>query len=218
MLIKIVHKRRKAPRRPADLRRLLRYLFTPKLSRDPLPSPPRLLGPPVLHRLVTSALPWGPGVEQAAADLTEQMVDYCRDARAGLDMPGTWYVHMIVSFSPKAAPALRNPPDGRPVPPSNRSQSANALRVVFDVLDCLGWHPLQPGVFVCHGDRRHIHVHAVIVRPVEGGGLWDIMRMSRKRLWEIAQIGTDAFGLPGAGRTAAQHQGRWLDFEHPDKV
>lgn len=218
MLIKIIHKRRKSPRRPADLRRLLRYLFTPKLSREPLPSPPRLLGPPFLHRLVTSELPWGPGVEKAAADLTEQMVDYCRDTRSGLDMPEAWYVHMIFSFSPKASPALREPPDGHVVPPRNRSQSANALRVVFDVLKFLGWHPVQPGVFVCHGDRRHIHVHAVIAVPAQGKDLWDIMRMSRKWLWEIAQIGTDAFGLPGVGRTAEQHQHRWLTFEHREEV
>ena len=138
------------------------------------------------------------------------MVDYCRDARAGLYMPESWYVHMIFSFSPKASPALRNPLDGRLVPSRNRSQSANAFRVVFDVLDFLGWDHLQPGVFVCHGDRRHIHVHAVIVRPVEGGGLWNIMRMSRKQLWEIAQIGTDAFDLPGVGRTAGQHHDRWV--------
>lgn len=218
MLIKIIQRRRKDPRRPADLRRLLRYLFTPKLSRDPLPSPPRLLGPPFLHRLVTSALPWGPGVEKAAADLTEQMVNYSRNARIGLGRPETWFLHMIFSFSPKASPALRDPPDGHVVPARNRSQSANALRVVFDALDFLGWHPMQPGVFVCHGDRRHIHVHAVIVLPFEGGGLWDIMRMSRTQLWEIAQISTAAFDLPGVGRTAAQHHDRWIVLEDENEA
>jgi hypothetical protein len=158
-------------------------------------------------------MPWGPGIDETADDLTNQMVRYCQSARVGKHMPDPWYVHIMLSFSPKATPALMAPPDKHAVPAKARSMTGNAIRLAFDALDFLGWGGTQPGVFVVHGDRRHIHVHAVIVLPVKDGDVWDVLRFSRRQVNEIAQICSDAFELPG-GRTstAREHLRRWMSL------
>lgn len=212
MLIKISNRRRLQPRGPADLRRLLRYLFKPKMTWDSPDEhrPARHLGPPLLHRLITSDMPWGASADKAADDLTEQMVRYCQAARAGKPEIDPWYVHIIVSFSPKTTPDLAAPPDPHKVPRKANSIARNALRLTFDALDFLGWGQTQPGVFVVHGDRQHVHVHAVIVLPVKGGDFWDVMRFSRREINQIARICSDAFELTTTrGDTARKHQKRW---------
>jgi len=214
MLIKVINNRRATPRRPTDLRRLMGYLLTPQMSKEPLPSPPRLLGPPFLNGLITSHLPWGLGVDAAVADMAEQMVDYCRARSAGKDMPDAWYAHVIFSFAPKASGDLRVPPDPHASPPKARSQAQNALRLTFDALDFLGWSAAQPGLFVVHGDRQHIHVHGALATPVRStskDNVWGVMRMSRRQLWEISTMCREAFGLPEPDRVHAdEHHKRWI--------
>lgn len=194
MLIKIINYRRKTPRRPGDLRRLIRYLFLPKLSTNS--SADRLLGPPELHNLLVSARPSGTEIGEAADDLTEQFVRYCRLATAGQDKPNVWYVHFIFSFAAATTPKLAFPPDTHVFPERCQSIAKNAIRIAKDALDPLGWGATQPSLFVAHGDRAHVHVHAVIAIPVFGGKNWDVMRFSRKHLNECAQVCAEVFGLP----------------------
>ncbi|MGJ7554650.1 relaxase/mobilization nuclease domain-containing protein [Variovorax sp. RB3P1] len=201
MLIKISNYRRKKPRRPSDLRRLIRYLFEPKPSvniRDH-----RLLGPPELHHLLLTARPWGSEIGESADDLTHQFIQYCREASSPGPVPEVWYVHLIFSFSPASTPTLRSPTDCHRSPASGVSHSANAIRVATDALDFLGWSGTQPSLFVVHGDRKHVHVHAVIAIPVYGGTTWDVLRFSRRQLHEIAKLAAEAFDLPTRTRNAS---------------
>jgi hypothetical protein len=155
-------------------------------------------------------MPWGDGVRQAANDLADQMFRHCREACAGKPMPHRSYVHIVISFAPAAKRVLAAPIDPHHVPPKAWSMAGNALRVAFDALDYLGWEGEQPAVFVVHGDRRHVHVHAVIALPIKQGRTWDILRFSRKQIDEWAKITSDAFNLPlSSGKTARKHQQRW---------
>jgi hypothetical protein len=208
VLIKIVNFKRKERRRPADLRRLFRYLLSPKLSRNPQKTPARLLGPPDLHHLVLTSLPWGAGINESADDLANQFHRYCRDACAYREFPEVWYVHIIFSFAPQSAQDLRTPPDRHGTPVKRASVAQNALRLSYDALDFLGWPDRQPSFFVVHGDRRHIHVHGVLALPFPSGEVWDALTTSRGQLNEIANICADAFGLKITKRAARAHQRR----------
>lgn len=207
MLIKIINFRRKEPRLPRDLRRLIRYLLSPKLSAGA--NGARLLGPPELHHLLLSVRPWGTEISAAAEDITEQFVRYCREATVGQTMPEVWYVHMIFSFAPVASSDLKTPPDPHWHLPRWASQSANAIRIARDALDFLGWIDMQPAIFVVHGDRRHIHVHAVIAIPVFGDKPWNALRLSRRLLNETAKICADAFHLPITARSVEPYYKKW---------
>lgn len=208
MLIKLIHRRAMEPKRPKDLRRLLNYLFTPKLSRTPLPTPPRLLGPPIVENLIQQHLPWGASVDLAAADLTQQMVTFTRNALQGQPFPHLWYAHIVMSFAPGASDLLTQPIDDRPG--KMRTQAGNAMRIGYDVLDAFGWTPtLRPGVHVVHGDRRHIHIHSVIVLPSPTGVIWDIYRVGRRQFIDYGEACRQGYGLPKTSRTAARHHVRW---------
>lgn len=206
MLIKVINFRRKNPRTANDLRRLIRYLLSPKMSRNQGKTPARLLGPPDLHHLLLNSLPWGPGINDAAADLTEQMIRYTRAARAGHDIPDVWYVHILVSFAPSSARDLRNPPDPHRSPSRGASQTRNALRLTYDALDALGWPMRQPAIFVVHGDRRHIHVHGVLALVFPSGEVANALTTSRRVLNEVAEMCADAFGLKLTRRARKAHE------------
>ncbi|WP_418319035.1 hypothetical protein [Piscinibacter sakaiensis] len=194
MFIKIINFRRASPRLPRDLSRLFRYLFRPK--PDAPDERDRMLGPPELHHLVLTSSPWGDEVPSAAQELAYQYLDYCKEATVDRLMPDPWYVHMIFSFASWASGDLRTPPDDNLSVPRFASSSGNAIRIAKDALDFLGWEDAQPSTFVVHADREHIHVHAVIAIPIYDGKDWDILRLSRGRLFEAAQICSDAFKLP----------------------
>ncbi len=193
MYLKVIDFTRSRPLRPADLRRRLRYLFTPDAS---LSGPDvRLLGPPQLHKLVLLAHPWGDGIHAAAEELTKQMVDYCRVACAGRAMPDTWFVHCVVSFDPDDSEILQWPRDASGKT-SWSSQALNSYRVATDVWSFFGWNRERPSVFVAHGDKAHIHVHLLALIPQIDGGDWGILR--RDRSWargKIAGISAAVFGL-----------------------
>lgn len=210
MLIKIVNFSRTTPRTPNDLRRLIRYLFSPKLSKSPGKTLARLLGPPDLHHLLLNAMPWGQSVNDAAADLTEQMIQYTRAACAGREIPEVWYLHILISFAPTSASDLRSPPDSHRTPSRGASQSQNALRLTYDALNALGWPMRQPSIFVVHGDRRHIHVHGVLALVFPSGEVADALKTSRRVLNEVAEICADAFGLKLSRRARQAHE-RYLE-------
>jgi len=211
MLIKVINFRRKTPRRPGDLRRLFRYLFTPKLVAD---TGSRLLGPPQLDHLVATDKPWGDHADEVIADLVAQFDFYVREsgvcqkicarpkvcgglkACIGRGRPRNWYVHLIVSFAATDTAALRNPPDPHHTPQKWQSVAANTIRIARDAFDFLGWDGVQPAIFVAHGDREHLHVHAVIATAVFPDGYWNAFNFPRQRLDEIAAICADAFSLP----------------------
>jgi len=211
LLIKVINFKRKSPRRPADLRRLFGYLFTPQMADEPDLN--RLLGPPELTHLVLAHRPWGDELAQAADNLANQIDWYTRESGVcqrecagqpgckgiksclGTKRPPNWYTHIIFSFAPMATPDLLQPPDTHETPLRNLSPSANAIRIAKDALDFMGWSETQPAVFVVHRDRAHIHVHVVTTVPVFGGGVWDVFRSSRQQLFEIAKLCTEAFGL-----------------------
>ena len=81
----------------------------------------------------------------------------------------------------------------------------------------MGWSGTQPGVFVVHGDREHIHVHAVISTPVFNGGVWDIFRFSRQQLFEIAQKCTEAFNLSTETPALQRYYKKWEKFSNEAK-
>lgn len=225
MLIKVINFERASPRRPADLRRLFRYLFSPQLTSDPNSN--RLLGPPLLDHLVLATEIWGDEIDVAADDLANQMDFYVREAGVcqrecalrpgckglkhcmGRERPPDWYTHIICSFAPFAAGDLRSPADPHSSPRKHASSAANAIRITRDALDFLGWSGAQPGIFVVHGDREHIHVHAVIATPVFGGGVWDVFSFSRQRLFEIAEHCTEAFQLSTQTPKLQGYYKRW---------
>lgn len=196
MLIKIINFSRKSPRKPRDLRRLIRYLLTPKLSQTSHRTPPRLLGPPVLRHLLLNSKPWGVGVDESADDITNQFVRYCRYACEGRAIPIVWYVHIILSFAPSATPTLRSPTDPHTSPPKKLSIAQSAVRIAEDALDALGWSKHQPAFLCVHGDRSHIHVHAVIATPFVVPIEWDILKLSRVHINELAKFCADTFKLP----------------------
>jgi hypothetical protein len=209
LLIKIVNFGRKEPRRPSDLRRLLRYLFLPKLSVNI--SADRLLGPPELHHLLLCVRPWNMEATDAAEDITDQFVRYCRESTSGRDMPDVWYVHFIFSFAPTTTPKLTFPSDTHLLPQRGASTSKNAIRIAKDALDAFGWSDTQPSIFVVHGDRAHVHVHAVIAIPVFGGTNWDVLKISRQQLHEYGQICAEAFSLP-TSMNVNSHFRKWEDL------
>lgn len=195
MLIKIVNFRRVEPRKPRDLRRLIRYLLNPKHSLTSYVTPPRLLGPPVLRHLLLNSDPWGAGVDESADDITAQFVRYCRFACQGRPLPDVWYVQIILSFAPAATPNLKHPIDPHTSPPKKLSIAQSAIRIVEDALDALGLSKHQP-VFLCaHGDRSHIHVHAIVATPFVVPIDWDILSLSRVHINEIAKACADTFQL-----------------------
>jgi hypothetical protein len=196
MLIKIINFSRKSPRKSRDLRRLIRYLLTPKLSQTSHRTPPRLLGPPVLRHLLLNSKPWGVGVDESADDITNQLLRYCRYACEGRSIPDVWYVHIILSFAPAATPTLRRPTDAHTSPPKKLSIAQSAIRIAEDALDALGWSKHQPAFLCVHGDRSHIHVHAVIATPFVVPIEWDILRLSRVDINELAKACADTFQLP----------------------
>ncbi|WP_422012755.1 relaxase/mobilization nuclease domain-containing protein [Roseateles sp.] len=211
MLLKIINFRRKQPRRRSDLRRLLRYLFTPHQSVAGAGA--RLLGAPQLHKLVLSAMPWSAaGIRDAASQLTQQMDRYCRAARPGQPLPDVWYVHIIVSFPPGATGVLRVPVDPHEHITRWRSPAQNAYRITRDVLEFFGWTQNRPSLFVAHGDRRHVHVHVVAVLPVFNDEDWAVLRLSRRQLDEVAKICAEAFSIPLASRAAHKHHQKWEDL------
>jgi hypothetical protein len=213
MIIKLMIRKSTTRKRPKDLRRLLRYLFTPQLSRTPLPSPPRLLGPPQVHSLIQRHLPWGLSMELAADDLANQMAMHSRHAFRSQIFPAVWYAHIVMSFAPAASELLSNPVDDRPYPPKTRTQAGNALRICYDALDSLGWDPhIRPSVHVVHGDRRHIHVHSVIALASFRGVVWEIHRVGRRVMIDYGEACRQGFQLPKVGKTAALHLRRWADF------
>lgn len=205
MLIKIINFRRKDPRKARDLRRLIRYLLTPKASRTKLKTPPRLLGPPIFSHLVLSSEPWEPNIAAVATDVADQFVLYCRRACAGRKIPDAWYVHIIFSFAAAATADLIDPPDNHVSPRRHKSSASNAVRIAKDALDFMGAPNSQPAIFVVHGDRRHVHVHAVVALPFVGPEDWDLLRISRVQLNEIAKICAGAFQLPLTKRAARAH-------------
>lgn len=211
MLLKIVNFSRKQPRRRCDLRRLLRYLFSPHQSMAG--AGVRLLGPPELHKLVLTAMPWGTEICDAASQLTQQMDRYCRAARSGQALPAVWYTHIIISFPPAATKALREPVDPHDHIPRWKSPAQNAYRLARDVLDFLGWTENRPTLFVAHGDKRHLHVHVVAVLPVFNDEDWAVLRLSRRQLDEVAKICASAFGIPLASRAAHQHHRKWEQLQ-----
>lgn len=94
--------------------------------------------------------------------------------------------------------------------PRWESAAQNAYRIARDVLAFTGWTPNRPTLMVAHADRRHVHVHVVAVIPVLNDEDWDILRMSRRQLNEVAKLCAGAFGVPVG---AAQH----LKWKHlPD--
>lgn len=225
MLIKIIRFKRKSPRRPTDLRRLFKYLFTPKTDADPASN--RLLGPPQVDHLVLNHMPWGNDVEAAADDLANQFDFYVREAGVcqkrcaglvgckglkacvGRPRPPAWYAHVVFAFAPIASPEIRNPADDHQSPPRNASSAANAIRIARDALDFLGWGGTQPAVFVAHGDRAHIHVHAVIATPVFGGDVWDVFRFSSRQLFDVAAACTSAFNLSTGTPMLEKYYEQW---------
>lgn len=215
LLIKIINSSRNSPRRVTDLRRLITYLFTPQLSDDPLGN--RLLGPAELDHLVTHHTTCNDELSVMVDDLAMQFDWYTREAGIcqrncsrptecrglkhclGNVRPASWYAHLIFAFSPTSTDHLRSPPDQHRTPPRSASKSANAIRIARDALDLLGWSGTQPALFVVHGDKRHIHVHAVVATTVFDGGTWDAFRFSRRQLFEIAAICAETFQLSSGG-------------------
>lgn len=193
MLLKVVNFKREVPRRPAELRRLLRYLFTPKASRPG--SGARLLAPPQLYRLAMSSAPWGASIERAADQLTAQFVNYRDVACIGRAFPDDWYAHLIVAYSPIARDALaalrQGDDEGR-----WGTLPRNACGVARVVLGRFGWTPARPSAFIVHGNTRHVHVHVVATIPTIGGADWDILQHSRRRLNAAAKECAERFGLP----------------------
>ncbi len=196
MLIKVINEKRKSPRSRRDLRRLLLYLFEPKSDTD---SPDaRLLGPPELHHLLTSYRPWGLETYLAAAELTLQFEEYCKQATVGRAMPDNWFAHVVFSFAPWTSENLRSPADNFKTPFRHLSQSKNAVRIAKDALDFLGWSSERPAIFVTHGDRHHIHVHGVFPVVGHNGPDWDINDHSKENdplLFEAGKLCTEAFSL-----------------------
>jgi len=196
MLIKVIRFKRKTPRRTTQLRRLLKYLLTPKLIES---TGGRLMGPPQFDHLVVTKTPWGDVLEHFVTDIVEQFDFYAREAGVcqkscakaslgckglgsciGRDKPNDWYVHIIFSFSPEDKSALRSPPDPHNIPAKRASSTSNLIRIAKDALDFLGWDQVQPAVFVAHSDKEHPHVHAVIATALFPDGYWDVFQVPTK--------------------------------------
>lgn len=173
MFVKIINFSRKEPRVRRDLSRLLKYLLLPKEDSSEKPSKPRLLGPPELFHLATTKKPWGSSAEEAADDLSYQMLQYAREACQGKKFPHTWYVHIVLSFHPRDSSKLESPQDRLKHRNPYLSRTKNAMRISIDMLKTLGISFTQPIALVAHADRRHIHVHAVVILPLKGVIEWD---------------------------------------------
>jgi len=211
MLIKVINFQRKTPRGTTDLRRLFKYLLTPKIIENKTGA--RLLGPPQFDHLVLTTKPWGDENDKAVTDLVEQFDFYVREACVcqrscarpesckglktciGRGKPDPWFVHIIFSFAPIDENQLRSPADQHTSPSRWASTTSNTIRIARDALDFLGWDAVQPSVFVVHGDTDHIHIHAVIATPVFPDAFWNVFKFQRRELFEVAKIAANAFNL-----------------------
>lgn len=225
MLIKVIRFKRKTPRRTTQLRRLLKYLLTPKLIES---TGGRLMGPPQFDHLVVTKTPWGDVLEHFVTDIVEQFDFYAREAGVcqkscakaslgckglgsciGRDRPNDWYVHIIFSFSPEDKSALRSPPDPHNIPAKRASSTSNLIRIAKDALDFLGWDQVQPAVFVAHSDKEHPHVHAVIATALFPDGYWDVFKFQRSQMLEISNLASDAFNLTKVTLKPRVYQSKW---------
>ena len=113
----------------------------------------------------------------------------------GAAMPESWYAHMMFSFHPNTLAKFIHPPDHNHHIEKFSSVSSNAIRVVKDCLDFMGWGGTNPTVFVVHGDKAHPHVHVVTTTRVFGGGMWHSFDMTRNQLIDLAKFTKDMFGV-----------------------
>jgi len=225
MLIKIIRFKRKTPRSTTHLRRLLKYLLSPKRIES---TGGRLMGPPQFDHLAVTKTPWGDVLEQFVTEIVEQFDFYVREAGVcqrtcakaslscegvgrciGRDKPTDWYVHIIFSFAPQDKDALRSPPDPHSIPAKWASSSSNLIRVARDALDFLGWDKVQPAVFVAHSDKDHPHVHAVISTAVFPDAYWDVFNFQRIQILEISNIASDAFHLTKILLKPSSYHTKW---------
>ena len=210
MLIKVINVARRSPRTRGDLRRLFKYLFEPKALEDSADD--RLLGPPELHHLITNFRPWGAESYEAAHELALQMEDYCKLSTVGRELPENWFAHLIFSFAPWTSDNLRSPADDFKSPKRHMSQAKNATRIAKDALDFLGWSDEFPSLFVTHGDRDHVHVHAVFPTVGHDGRSWPITNpdeYDEQVFMETAKICAETFQLSLSTAKLKAYYKRW---------
>ncbi|MBV5347017.1 hypothetical protein JZU46_02205 [bacterium] len=167
MFVKVINFSRKYAQTRRDLNRLLKYLLQPKIYPEEIDTKPRLLGPPLGLHLAMTLQPWGTTAEAAADDLSRQMVLYAKEASDGKPFPHTWYLHVVLSFHPRDAHHIDEPKDELQHKNPYKSRTNNVLRISIDILKTMGVSLTQPIFLVPHADRRHLHVHAVIVLPLK---------------------------------------------------
>lgn len=227
MFLKVINFRRKEPREKVDLTRLLKYLFHIKplprsgATTDVKSEKSRLLGPPLLFHLVMTESARGEHIDDLAFDLSTQMHSYALEACVGRPLPNTWYTHIVMSFHTRDGVKLDAPQDRLKHRNPYLSRSMNAMRICIDLLKTFGCSMTQPALLVAHSDRRHIHVHAVVLLPVKGGSDWDILKHSRSFLYEWALINTKTFELTRPSKKVLDRNSDmkrlWEDLEALDR-
>lgn len=203
MMIKVIPFTAVDPQRPHDLKSLLRYLIVGRGGSGGIDVFTRMFGPPFARHIIQRVWPFGVDFRIAAHDASHQIFSRVRLGCSEVSLPRQVYAHVILSFAPRRR---RQEVDGfgasgHPF----ESPYSGALRIVLDALKRLGVNDHFPLFVVLHGDRRHLHAHAVVglfARGIPRCGICELNRSSVRKISK--QVDLD-FGL---GRVTAKQVDR----------
>lgn len=202
MMIKVIPFTAVDPQRPHDLKSLLRYLIVGRGGSGGLDAFTRLFGPPFARHIIQRVWPFGVDFRIAAHDTSHQIFSRVRMGCSEVSLPRQVYAHVILSFAPRRR---RRVVDDSAQVAAFESPYSGALRIVLDALKRLGVNDQFPLFVVLHGDRRHLHAHAVVGLFAMGIPRCGICELNRSSVWKIAkQVDLD-FGL---GRVTAKQVDR----------
>lgn len=161
MLIKINNYTAKQRQRVCEISRLIRYLL---VGRGPGKSLARLAGPPFCRNLIQRHNPFGDELEESATDIAKQLKSSVLGGCIGASRPHDLCTHIIMSIPPRyrSRSALKHL--GPNETNSDEGTYFGALQIALDILDMLGVDHRLALYCVVHGDRRHMHIHAIVGR------------------------------------------------------
>ena len=218
MMIKVVSFTAMDAQRPHDLKSLLRYLVVGRGGSGGLSAFTRLFGPPFARHIIQRLWPFDGDFRLAAHDVSHQLFSRVRLGCFDKTLPRQVFAHVILSFAPRRR---QRSVDGFAPVAAVESTYFGALRIVLDALSRLGVADHLPLFLVFHGDRRHLHAHAVVGLFAAGFSGCLVCELNTSTIWRIAKQVDKEFGLgrvtPGLRNRHDQVIDAFVNAESPDK-
>ena len=192
MMIKVVSFTAMDAQRPHDLKSLLRYLVVGRGGSGGLNAFTRLFGPPFARHIIQRLWPFDGDFRLAAHDVSHQLFSRVRLGCFGRTLPRQVFAHVIFSFAPRRR---QRGVDGLAPVAAAESTYFGVLRIVLDALSRLGVGDHLPLFLVFHGDRRHLHAHAVVGLFANGYSRCLVCELNTSTIWRIAKQVDREFGL-----------------------